>query len=218
MTFLNPTRVLSKPKAILHPPMLRWSMMEQSQPCSSSSSRGGRKRTKHKGWARSTLLAKLVSTLALGLSFLPVLSNSWGNIIHISCLLPSRSWKANAHSPSALCFPSSSVDGKDSWTEWHSALLNFLIWTKLPLTRNVNVGRESLPSEQLYARFPLAELPNFLYKGLMLSLIRISASIYTGIHPIPSWRQWNDAVFAPGVNGVFITVLKGILQCINPKD
>lgn len=66
--------------------------------------------------------------------------------------------------------------------------------------------------------FPLAELLNFSYKGLMLSLIRSSAFIYTGIHPVPSWGQWNDAVFTLGVNGVFITQLKGILQCINPKD
>lgn len=66
--------------------------------------------------------------------------------------------------------------------------------------------------------FPLAELLNFFYKGLMLSLIRSSAFIYTGIHPVPSWGQWNDAVFTLGVNGVFITQLKGILQCINPKD
>lgn len=190
--------------------------MEQSQPCSNSSSRGGQKRTRHKGWAKSTLQAKLVSTLVLGLSFLPVLS--WENIIHINCLLPSGSWKSNVHCPSAFYFPSSWVDGKDSWTEWYSGLLNFITWSKLPLPLNVNVGRGPSPLNNCMQNFPLAKILSFLYKGLMLSLIRSSAFIYTGIHPVTSWRQWNDAVFTPGVNGVFITLLKGILQCINPKE
>lgn len=74
------------------------------------------------------------------------------------------------------------------------------------------------PLNNCMRNFPLAGLLHFFYKGLMLSLIRSSAFIYTGIHPVPSWGQWNDAVFTLGVNGVFITQLKGILQCINPKD
>ena len=153
MSFFNPTRVLSKPKAILHPPTLKWSMMEESQPCLNSSSRGGQKRTKHKDWAKSTLREKLVSMFVLDLAFLPVLSNSWGNMVHINCLLPSVSWKSNAHSSHALYFPPSSVDAKDSGTEQHSELLRLLIWTKLPLIPNVNVGRRSLSPEKLYAKF-----------------------------------------------------------------
>ena len=172
MFFFNPTRVLSKPKAILHLPTLKWSMMEQSQPCLNSSSRGGQKRTKRKDWAKSTLLAKLVSVFVLDLAFLPLLSNSRGNIIHINSLLPSVSWKTSAHSSHALYFPPSSIDAKGSGAFNIQNCWGFLYEPNCHLFQMLMSAEDHSRLKNCMKNFTLAKLHHFLYKGLMLNLIR----------------------------------------------